>query len=201
MTGPGGAPRRGDVERSTRETSVEVRVSLEGRGRSRVDTGIGFLDHMLELLAGHALIDLEVRADGDLHVDEHHTVEDVGIVLGQALSEALGDRRGIRRYGFLMPMDEALSHVAIDLGGRRYLAFEADFERERVGELPTELVEDFLRALSDHLGATLHVRVERGRNDHHKIEAVFKGLGRALRAAVERDPRLGDRVPSTKGAL
>ncbi len=189
------------MERTTRETDVRVSVRLEGAGRSHIQTGIGFLDHMLELLAAHALVDLEVEADGDLEVDEHHTVEDVGIVLGQALSEALGDRRGIRRYGFLLPMDEALARVALDLGGRSYLVFRAEFGRDRVGELPTELVEDFLRALTDHLGATLHVTVEHGRNDHHKIEAIFKGLGRALRAAIERDPRLGDRVPSTKGTL
>lgn len=201
MSGPDGSSRRGEIERTTRETSVRARVELNGRGSARVDTGIGFLDHMLELLAGHALIDLEIEAEGDLHVDEHHTVEDVGIVLGRALAEALGDRRGIRRYGFVMPMDEALARVAIDLGGRSYLAFEGSFDRERVGELPTELVEDFLRAVSDQLGATLHVTLLAGRNDHHRIEAIFKGLGRALRAAIERDPRLGDRVPSTKGTL
>jgi len=194
-------PRAARVERETRETRVRVDVALEGSGRAEVDTGVGFLDHMLELLAGHALLDLEVEAEGDLYVDEHHTVEDVGIVLGQALSRALGERRGICRYGFLLPMDEALARVAVDLGGRSYLAFRAEFDRERVGDLPTELVEDFLRALSDHLGATLHVTLEYGRNDHHKIEAIFKALGRALRAAIERDPRLGRRLPSTKGKI
>jgi imidazoleglycerol-phosphate dehydratase len=193
--------RRGEVQRTTGETSVRVAVTLEGSGESRVETGVGFLDHMLELLAAHALLDLEVDAEGDLHVDEHHTVEDVGIVLGQALSRALGERRGIRRYGFLLPMDESLARVAVDLGGRPYLVFRADFSRERVGELPTELVEDFLRALSDHLRAAIHVTVEYGRNDHHKIEAIFKALGRALRAAVEQDPRLGQELPSTKGRI
>lgn len=201
MSGGGAAPRRAEVERTTRETSVRVAVVLEGDGRAEVDTGVGLLDHMLELLAGHALIDLEVEAEGDLHVDEHHTVEDVGIVLGQALSEALGERRGIRRYGFLLPMDESLARVALDLGGRSYLVFRATFRRERVGDLPTELVEDFLRALTDRLGATLHVSVEYGRNDHHKIEAIFKALGRTLRDAVEEDTRLGGRPPSTKGTL
>lgn len=196
-----GAGRAAEVERETRETRVRVRVELEGSGRSRVDTGLGFLDHMLELLAGHALVDLEVEAEGDLEVDEHHTVEDVGIVLGQALSRALGERRGIRRYGFLLPMDESLARVALDLGGRSCLVFRAEFGRERVGDLPTELVEDFLKALADHLGATLHVTVEYGRNEHHKIEAIFKALGRSLRAAVERDPRLEGEIPSTKGAL
>ena len=193
--------RAGEVERETTETRVRVRVELEGEGRSDVATGVGFLDHMLELLAAHALFDLEVEADGDLHVDEHHTVEDVAIVLGQALSRALGERRGIRRYGFLLPMDESLARVAVDLGGRSYLVFRADFGREKVGDLPTELVEDFLKALADHLRANLHVTVEYGRNDHHKIEAIFKALGRALRAAVEQDPRLGRELPSTKGTL
>ena len=195
------AQRTAEAERTTRETRVRVRVDLDGSGKARVDTGIGFLDHMLELLAGHSMMDLEVEAEGDLDVDEHHTVEDVGIVLGQAISEALGERRGIRRYGFLLPMDETLARVAVDLGGRSYLVFRADFARERVGDLPTELVEDFLKALADHLEANLHVTVEYGRNEHHKIEAIFKGLGRALRAAVEQDPRLGQELPSTKGTL
>lgn len=193
--------RTAEVERETRETRVRVRVDLDGTGRAAVDTGIGFLDHMLELLSGHSLVDLEVEAEGDLEVDEHHTVEDVGIVLGQALARALGERRGIRRYGFLLPMDESLARVAVDLGGRSYLVLRAEFERERVGDLPTELVEDFLKALADHLEANLHVTVEYGRNEHHKIEAIFKALGRALRAAVERDPRLGQELPSTKGTL
>lgn len=193
--------RSAEVERETSETRVRVAVELEGSGEARVDTGIGFLDHMLELLAAHALLDLEVDADGDLHVDEHHTVEDVGIVLGQAISSALGERRGIRRYGFLLPMDESLARVAVDLGGRSFLVFRAEFSREEVGDLPTELVEDFLRALSDHLKANLHVELEYGRNDHHKIEAIFKALGRALRAAVEQDPRLGQELPSTKGRI
>lgn len=193
--------RRGATRRETRETNVRVEVELDGVGRSNISTGVGFLDHMLELLAAHSLVDLHVEALGDLQVDEHHTVEDVGITLGMALGKALGERRGIRRYGFLLPMDEALARVALDLGGRPFVVFEADFDREKVGDLPTELVEDFVRALAQHLGANIHVRVEYGRNDHHKIEAIFKALGRALRAAFERDPRLEDRVPSTKGVL
>jgi len=193
--------RVGEAVRETSETSVRVRVDLEGSGRSEIDTGIGFLDHMLELLARHALLDLAVEAEGDLHVDEHHTVEDVGLVLGQAMDRALGERRGIRRYGFLLPMDESLARVAVDLGGRPCLVFQAEFSRERVGDLPTELVEDFLKALSDRLRANLHVRVEYGRNDHHRIEAIFKALGRALRAAIEQDPRLGQELPTTKGTL
>jgi len=193
--------RRGETVRETRETSIRVAVDLDGTGKASIATGVGFLDHMLELLAGHSLLDLDVEASGDLHVDEHHTVEDVGITLGMALAEALGERRGIRRYGFLLPMDEALARVALDLGGRPFVVFEAEFSREQVGDLSTELVEDFVRGLAQHLGANIHVRVEYGRNDHHKIEAIFKALGRALRAAIERDSRLEDRVPSTKGVL
>ena len=193
--------RRGATSRETRETAVRAAVDLDGEGRSSISTGVGFLDHMLDLLAAHSLVDIEVEARGDLHVDEHHTVEDVGITLGMAIADALGERKGIRRYGFLLPMDEALARVALDLGGRPFVVFEADFEREKVGDLATELVEDFVRALAQHLGANIHVRVEYGRNDHHKIEAIFKALGRALRAALERDPRLEDRVPSTKGVL
>ena len=193
--------RRGEAVRETRETSVRVAVDLDGTGKASISTGVGFLDHMLELLAGHSLLDLDVQASGDLDVDEHHTVEDVGITLGMALSEALGERRGIRRYGFLLPMDEALARVALDLGGRPFVVFEAEFSREKVGDLSTELVEDFVGGLAQHLGANIHVRVEYGRNDHHKIEAIFKALGRALRAAIEQDPRLEDRVPSTKGVL
>ena len=193
--------RVGSAERATAETRISVTVDVDGTGSSDIETGVGFFDHMLELLARHACIDAAIRAEGDLHVDEHHTVEDVGLVLGSALSDALGERRGIRRYGFLLPMDEALARVALDLGGRPFVVFEAEFVRDRVGELPTELVEDFVRAIAQTLGANIHVKVEYGRNDHHKIEAIFKALGRALRAAVERDPRLEDRIPSTKGVL
>lgn len=188
-------------ERTTGETSVRAEVTLEGRGEARISTGIGFLDHMLELLARHALLDLTIEAEGDLEVDEHHTVEDVGLTLGTALDRALGERRGIRRYGYLLPMDESLAQIALDLGGRPYLVFDAAFSRERVGELPTELVEDFFKALSDSLRANIHVKLHYGRNDHHKIEAIFKAFARALRMAIERDPRSGDDVPSTKGVI
>lgn len=193
--------RSASFERSTSETSIRVTVDLDGRGEARIDTGIGFFDHMLELLAKHSGVDLDIRAEGDLEVDEHHTVEDVGLALGEALSRALGDRRGIRRYGFLLPMDESLAQVAIDLGGRPYLVFNVELSRERVGELPTELVHDFFKALSDALKANVHINLHYGRNDHHKIEAVFKAFARALRAAVEDDPRFGDQVPSTKGVI
>ena len=193
--------RAAHVTRETGETSIQVRVDLDGKGRARISTGIGFFDHMLELLAKHSAVDIEVDADGDLAVDEHHTVEDVGIVLGDALSRALGERRGIRRYGFLLPMDESLAQVALDLGGRPYLVFDAEFRRERVGGLPTELVEDFFKALSDSLKANIHVKLHYGRNDHHKIEAIFKAFARSLRMALERDERTEDDVPSTKGAL
>ncbi len=189
------------LERTTKETSVVVEVDLEGTGQAKVATGIGFFDHMLQLLAKHAAIDLAVDANGDLHVDEHHTVEDVGLALGEALSTALGERRGIRRYGFLLPMDESLAQIALDLGGRPYLVFDASFSREHVGELPTELVEDFFKALSNALKANIHVTLHYGRNDHHKIEAIFKAFARALRMAIEEDPRLGDDVPSTKGVI
>jgi len=193
--------RQGAANRETTETSVRVSVNLDGEGRSAISTGVGFFDHMLELLAAHSLIDIEIEAEGDLRVAEHHSVEDVGITLGLAMAEAIGERRGIRRYGFWLPMDEALARVVIDLGGRPFVVFEAEFKRQTVGDLPTELVEDFIRALAQHLGANIHVRVEYGRNDHHKIEAIFKALGRALRAAIEQDPRMEHRVPSTKGVL
>lgn len=193
--------RSASFERSTSETSIRVTVDLDGRGEARIDTGIGFFDHMLELVAKHSGVDLDIRAEGDLEIDEHHTVEDVGLALGEALNRALGDRRGIRRYGFLLPMDESLAQVAIDLGGRPYLAFNVELSRERVGELPTELVHDFFKALSDTLKANVHINLHYGRNDHHKIEAVFKAFARALRAAVEDDPRFGDQVPSTKGVI
>jgi imidazoleglycerol phosphate dehydratase HisB len=193
--------RVGSAERTTRETSISVQVDLDGTGRTTIRTGLGFFDHMLELLARNAGLDARIEADGDLQVDEHHTVEDVGLVLGSALASALGERRGVRRYGFYVPMDEALARVVLDLGGRPFVVFEAEFARERVGELPTELVEDFVRSLAQTLGANIHVRVEYGRNDHHRIEAIFKSLGRALRAAIERDSRFEDSIPSTKGVL
>lgn len=189
------------VKRKTAETDIELRLVLDGSGRYQVDTGIGFLDHMLALWSRHGMFDLEVKAVGDLAVDGHHTVEDVGICLGRAIKEGLGERAGITRYGHAMvPMDEALVLVALDLSGRPFLAYQADIPAERVGDLDTELVEEFLRALSVQGGITLHVRVLAGRNSHHTIEAIFKALGRALREAVQEDPRVQG-IMSTKGTL
>ncbi len=189
------------VERETAETRVRVALNLDGQGRAAIATGVGFFDHMLTLLAYQALFDLAVEAEGDLHVDAHHTVEDVGIVLGQALARALGDRRGIRRYGqALTPMDEALALVALDCSGRGLLVWEGGFPTEKVGTFDTELVPEFFRALALHGGLTLHIRLLAGANSHHMAEAAFKGVGRALRQAVAPDPRRGE-VPSTKGVL
>ena len=193
-------PRRARVERTSRETRVRADLNLDGEGRSTVHTGIGFLDHMLEQLARHGALDLTLRCDGDLHVDEHHTVEDVALALGSALDRALGERRGILRYGFLLPMDEASAEVSLDLGGRPYLVFEGKFEGERVGGLPTALVEHFFRSFSDAARMNLHIRF-RGHNDHHQIESVFKALARALRTAVARDGVLAGQAASTKGFL
>jgi imidazoleglycerol-phosphate dehydratase len=190
------------VRRATSETDVAVTLTLDGAGRADVATGIGFLDHMLTALARHALFDLEVAAKGDLHIDLHHTTEDVGLVLGQAFAEALGDKRGIRRYGqALIPMDEALAEVAIDISGRPLLAWDVAFGPAKVGEMDVELFEEFFRAFATKAGVTLHVSRRAGRNAHHVAEACFKGLARALRMAVEPDPRALDAIPSTKGAL
>jgi imidazoleglycerol-phosphate dehydratase/histidinol-phosphatase len=193
-------PRTGRAERASRETTVRAAVTLDGQGRADVRTGIGFLDHMLEQLARHGGLDLELSCAGDLHIDEHHTVEDVALTLGQALDRALGERRGIRRYGFWLPMDEAAAHAALDLGGRPFLVFEGQLRRERVGGLPTELVPHFFRSLCDTARANLHLRVY-GQNDHHQIEAAFKATARALRAAVARDESLGGEAATTKGFL
>ncbi|RMF26995.1 MAG: imidazoleglycerol-phosphate dehydratase HisB [Chloroflexi bacterium] len=190
------------VGRQTAETTVEVRWNLDGTGQADLTTGIGFLDHMLHHVAVHGLFDLTVRAQGDLHVDAHHTVEDVAIVLGQALDRALGERRGIVRMGHAyVPMDEALAFVAVDLSGRPYAVIEADWEGSTIGELPTSLIPHFLESLAVHGRMNLHARVLYGRDDHHKAEALFKALGRALAAATRLDPRREGRVPSTKGAL
>ncbi len=193
--------RKAEIQRKTSETSVFVGLVLCGVGEAAVDTGVPFLDHMLTLLAKHGRIDLQVRARGDLAVDAHHTVEDVGICLGQAFRESLGDKRGIERYGHaLLPMDEALVAVAVDLSGRGYLSFNVGMPASKVGQFDTELVEEFLRAFAIEGALTLHVRLMAGKNTHHIIEAVFKGLGRALRQAVAiDDPQKG--VPSTKGLL
>ena len=193
--------RRARVERKTRETEIVLELDLDGEGRAQVATGVGFLDHMLTSLATHARFDLEVRCQGDLHIDAHHSVEDVGIVLGQALRQALGDKKGLVRFGHAYcPLDEAITRAVVDLSGRAWLSFGAQFRAQRVGDLPTELVEDFFRALSDHARICLHLDMIRGRNAHHIIEALFKATARALAMAVARDPRRSG-VPSTKGSL
>ena len=194
--------RKGVVKRKTKETDVEVEVDLDGTGRGSVATGIGFLDHMLDLLARHSRIDIKVKAKGDLHIDHHHTTEDVGIALGQAVKQALGDMKGITRYADVrVPMDEALTRVAIDISGRPFLVFKAEFVRDKVGEFDTELVQEWFQAFAMNAGITLHAEVLYGSNDHHIAESCFKGLARALRAAVAIDPRAKDEVPSTKGSL
>lgn len=193
--------RLGTVERKTRETAIAVKIVLDGTGTAEVDTGLAFFDHMLTLWAVHGLFDLTLRAQGDLEVDGHHTVEDVGICLGQALSKALGDRRGIRRYGTaFVPMDEALAQVSLDLSNRPYLTYRVPALAERVGAFETELVPEFFRALCQHGGITAHILVPHGDNTHHILEAVFKAFGRALDEAVRVDPRQAG-VPSSKGVL
>lgn len=199
---PGGGARRAEIARTTAETDIRVALALDGTGRVQAATGIGFLDHMLTALGRHALFDLTVAAKGDLHIDFHHTTEDVGIVLGQALKAALGDKRGIRRYGqALIPMDEALAEAAVDISGRPFLAWSVPFARDKVGEMDTELFEEFFRAFAFNAGLTLHVTLKAGTNAHHVAEACFKALARSLRMAVETDPRSPDTVPSTKGML
>jgi imidazoleglycerol-phosphate dehydratase len=194
--------REASISRRTRETAIEARVALDGTGRAAVATGVGFFDHMLDQLARHALIDLDVTAEGDRHIDDHHTVEDTGIALGQALAQALGDKRGIRRYGaFVLVMDDARVEAALDLSGRPFLVWDVAFPAEKIGAFDTELVREFFQALSTHGGITLHVTARAGVNSHHIAEAAFKAVARALRQAVEPDPRAGDAIPSTKGAL
>jgi imidazoleglycerol-phosphate dehydratase len=194
--------RQANVKRTTKETDVEVLVDLDGTGRASVATGIGFLDHMLDLLARHSRMDLTVKAKGDLHIDHHHTTEDVGIALGQAVRQALGDMKGITRYADVhVPMDEALTRVAIDISGRPFLVFRAEFGRDKVGSFDTELVREWFHAFAVNAGVTLHVETLYGSNDHHISESCFKGLARALRAAVALDPRAAGEIPSTKGTL
>lgn len=194
--------RRASIQRATSETRIEAEIDLDGTGEARIATGVGFLDHMLTTLARHGAIDIVLRAEGDLHVDCHHTTEDTGIVLGRAVAEALGERRGIRRFGAAtIPMDEALVEVAIDLSGRPFLAWEVTFPTQKVGDMDTELFLEWFRAFATNAGVTLHVRHKAGKNSHHIAEACFKALARALREAAERDPRTGGAVPSTKGSL
>jgi imidazoleglycerol-phosphate dehydratase len=196
------AVRSAKVSRITTETQIEARLVIEGKGHYNVHTGVRFLDHMLELFAKHGGFDLELRATGDLDVDQHHTVEDVGIVLGQCFKEALGDRRGINRAGyFLMPLDESLAVAAVDLAGRPYLVFNARFAQAKVGDLQTELLEDFFQGFSNHVGANVHLRLLYGRSTHHGVEAVFKTFARAMKMAVSLDSRLIKELPSTKGLL
>jgi imidazoleglycerol-phosphate dehydratase len=194
--------RTATVSRTTTETDISVTLSLDGTGRADIATGIGFLDHMLTSLARHALFDLKVAAKGDLHIDFHHTTEDVGIVLGQAFAQAIGDKRGIRRFGqALVPMDEALAEAAVDISGRPFLAWQAKFAQPKVGDMDTELFEEFFRAFAMNALATLHITRKAGRNAHHVAEACFKAVARALRMASEPDPRTGGAIPSTKGSL
>ncbi len=194
--------RTGKVTRATKETEVAVELNLDGSGRAEITTGIGFLDHMLELLARHSRIDIKLQAKGDLHVDQHHTTEDAGIVLGQAVKKALGDMRGIVRYADVhMPMDEALTRVAIDLSGRAVLVFKVEFPRDKIGEFDVDLVREFFQAFAANAGVTLHVATLYGDNSHHVAESCFKGLARALRAAVALDPAAKGEIPSTKGSL
>ena len=191
------APRRATVQRDTKETQIRVFVDLDKLAASKIDTGLPFFDHMLDQIGRHGGFALEVQAKGDLHIDEHHTIEDTGLALGQALRETLGDKRGIGRYGFTLPMDETLASAALDFSGRPYFVFDGEFKRERVGDMPTELVPHFFRSLCDAAGLNLNLKVE-GDNDHHKVEACFKALARALRQAIRKE---GTELPSTKGAL
>lgn len=188
------------VVRNTKETQIKVEVSLDSKKESAINTGIGFFDHMLDQIARHGNIYLSVQVKGDLHVDEHHTVEDTGIALGTAIAEALGSKKGIKRYGFMLPMDDSIAYCALDLGGRTYLKFKAKFSRELVGEFPTELVEEFFRALASGLKANLYLKTK-GDNDHHKIESLFKAFAKALNDAIRIDPRAEGALPSTKGVL
>ncbi len=194
--------RTAQVTRNTLETRIVVSLDLDGTGVSKLDTGVPFLDHMLDQIARHGLIDLDIQARGDLHIDAHHTVEDTGITLGQAFAQALGDKKGIRRYGHAyVPLDEALSRVVIDLSGRPGLEYHVDYTRARIGEFDVDLFLEFFRGFINHAGVTLHIDNLRGINAHHQAETVFKAFGRALRMAVESDARMGDVMPSTKGTL
>ena len=196
------AMRQADISRNTLETRIRVALDLDGTGVARLATGVGFFDHMLDQVARHGMIDLTVEATGDLHIDAHHTIEDVGITLGQALAKALGDKKGLRRYGHAyVPLDEALSRAVVDLSGRPGLVFNVPFTRATVGEFDVDLVREFFQGLVNHAGITLHVDALRGDNSHHQAETVFKAFARALRMAVEADPRAAGAIPSTKGAL
>ena len=194
--------RQAQVTRNTLETQIEVRLNLDGGGRSKLATGVGFFDHMLDQVARHGMLDLEVEAKGDLHIDAHHTVEDVGITLGQAFAKAIGDKKGVRRYGHAyVPLDEALSRVVIDLSGRPGLEYSVDYARGLIGEFDVDLVHEFFQGFVNHALVTLHIDNLKGRNAHHQAETIFKAFGRALRMAAELDPRASGTLPSTKGSL
>ena len=194
--------RSASIERNTLETQIRVSIDLDGSGVSQFDTGVPFLEHMLDQIARHGLVDLNIVAKGDLHIDAHHTVEDIGISLGQAFAQAVGDKKGIRRYGHAyVPLDEALSRVVLDLSGRPGLEFDVDFTRGMIGSFDVDLFHEFFQGFVNHAGVTLHIDNLRGANAHHQAETVFKAFGRALRMAIEPDPRLGDVIPSTKGSL
>jgi imidazoleglycerol-phosphate dehydratase/histidinol-phosphatase len=194
-------PRIAARTRKTNETDIFVFANLDGTGEYNIDTGLNFFNHMLEQLSKHSLIDLCVKANGDLKVDEHHTIEDIAITLGETLTNALGEKRSIKRYGFLMPMDDSLVEVAIDLSGRPYFVFNCEFKREKIGDLPTEMIEHFFKSLSDSLKANIHINVRYGKNEHHKIEAIFKAFAKALRMACENDKRAKNTLPTTKGII
>src|SRR3989338_11488242 len=194
--------RKAIIERKTNETDIGVSLNIDGTGERKIDTHVGFLNHMLDLFSKHGLFDLEIKATGDTYIDEHHTVEDIGIVLGEAFAKALGDKKGINRYGFfILPMDEALATVAIDFAGRYSFRFDCDFKREKVGDLSTELIKHFWDAFAQNAKANLFIKVEYGENEHHKIEAIFKATARAIRMACELDKRAIDQIPSTKGVI
>jgi imidazoleglycerol-phosphate dehydratase len=202
MTNSSPTRRAASVTRNTTETKISVTLDLDGTGRYSVSTGIGFLDHMLEQLSRHSLIDLTVKAEGDLHIDFHHTTEDTGIAIGEAVAKALGDRKGINRYGHMyIPMDETLTRVALDLSNRPYLIWKVDFSRDKLGEMDTELFKEWFQAFAQAAGCTLHVETLYGTNNHHIVETCYKGLARALKIAIAADPRQADRIPSTKGVL
>ena len=202
MTNATQSKRSASVTRNTTETRISVSLDLDGTGKYSVSTGIGFLDHMLEQLSRHSLIDLTVKAEGDLHIDFHHTTEDTGIAIGEAFNKALGDRKGINRYGHIyIPMDETLTRVALDLSNRPYLIWKVDFTRDKLGEMDTELFKEWFQAFAQAAGCTLHIETLYGTNNHHIVETCFKGLARALKIAIAHDPRQADAVPSTKGVL
>lgn len=194
--------RKAVIERKTKETKVKIKINIDGKGNSKINTSIGFLDHMLGLFAKHGLFDLELKAEGDLKVDQHHTVEDIGIVLGQTFAKALGNKKGINRTGFFaFPMDEALSIFAIDIGGRPYLKFEAEFNRERINDLDSDCISEFFHGFANELKANIHVKSFKARTDHHKAEAIFKAFGKAMKMACSKDKRAIEDIPSTKGVI